>query len=152
MSELADIPARLEACYRAVAAGPMAGLPICNPRLGVAALGFRRVGERAVGIVVTPWFMNVVAAYLPQVATIPPADVGASVKLALPAGVIDLIVGELSGFGRVDAASLFSPCHEFADMAAARAVAEGALGALFEPPAPPVLDRRAFLRGARAEA
>ena len=33
--------------------------------LGVAALGFREVGGEAVGIVVTPWFMNVVAAALP---------------------------------------------------------------------------------------
>jgi [NiFe] hydrogenase assembly HybE family chaperone len=138
---ITDIPARLGACYRAIAAGPMAGLPICHPRLGVAALGFRRVGEQAVGVVVTPWFMNIVAAPL---ATIPPAPLGATVQLALPAGAFDLIVGDLAGFGRLDAASLFSPMHEFADMAAAVETAESAAAALF---AAPALDRRSLLRG-----
>jgi len=139
---------RLEELYHALAEGPMAGLPICNPRLGVAALGFREIGREAVGIVVTPWFVNLVAAPLDPA----PATVGSTRRLALPAGALDLIVGELPGFGRLDAASLFSPCHQFADMAAARAAAEGALEVLFAPPPPRALDRRAFLRGRAAEA
>jgi [NiFe] hydrogenase assembly HybE family chaperone len=122
----------------------MAGLPICNPRLGVAALGFRRVGDQAVGIVVTPWFMNVVATPHGEAQAPLPAALGETIKLALPAGVLDLVVGELQGFGRVDAASLFSPMHEFADMAAAVETAESALAELF---AAPALDRRALLRG-----
>jgi len=152
---IADLQSRLEARYRAIAAGPMAGLPICNEALDVAALGFRAVGEEAVGIVVTPWFLNVVATPLhPVGAAATPARLGATRKLALPAGVLDMIVGELDDFGRVDSASLFSPMNEFADMEAARQTAQAALDALFAPPAPPALDRRAFLRGrvAREEA
>jgi [NiFe] hydrogenase assembly HybE family chaperone len=141
-----EIAAALERLYRAIAEGAMAGLPICNPRLGVAARGFRAVGGEAVGLVVTPWFLNVVAAPLLP-AAVTPAEAGATRKLALPAGVIDLIIGELAGFGRLDSASLFSPMHDFADMAAALATAESAAEALF---AAPALDRRAFLRGARA--
>ena len=141
---------RLEELYRAIAEGPMAALPICNARLGVAALGFREIGGEAVGIVVTPWFVNLVAA--PLGAEAAPAPVGSTRRLALPAGALDLIVGELPGFGRLDAASLFSPCHQFADMDAALGAAEGALEVLFAPPASRGLDRRAFLRGRAAEA
>jgi [NiFe] hydrogenase assembly HybE family chaperone len=140
----AQVGERLEALYRAVAEGPMAGLPICNPRLAVAAVGFREWGGEAVGVVVTPWFVNVVAASLDEAT---PAPLGTTRKRVLPAGAIEMIVGELPGFGRLDAASLFSPCHDFADMEAALAAAEAALQALFTPPAPRAVDRRAFLRG-----
>ena len=149
MSGAQAIGERLEALYRALAEGPMAGLPICNPHLGVAALGFREVGGEAVGIVVTPWFLNLVAAPLRPAA---PAQVGETRKLALPAGELDLIVGELPGFGRLDAASLVSPMFEFADMQAAVGAAEGALAALFARPPPRGLDRRAFLSGRAAGA
>ena len=138
---------RLTTIYRSLAEGPMAGLPICNPALGVAVVGFREFGGEAVGVVLTPWFLNVAAAPLRPLAA---AALGTSRKLILPAGEIELIVGELPGFGRLDAASLFSPCHEFADMEAALAAAEAAAEALFAVPEAPKLDRRAFLRGARA--
>ena len=36
-----DVGRRIAARYRAIAEGPMAGLPICNPALGVADVGFR---------------------------------------------------------------------------------------------------------------
>ena len=143
----AAIGERLERLYRALAEGAMAGLPICNPRLGVAALGFRVVGAEAVGIVVTPWFLNIVAAPLGPVA---PAQGGETRTLTLPAGELEMIVGELPGFGRLDAASLVSPMFAFADMAAALDAVEGALEALFAPPPARALDRRAFLRGRAA--
>ena len=58
-----------------------------------------------------------------------------------PPATVDLIVGELPGFGRLDAASLFSPMFEFADMAAAVETAEAAARELFEPPPAPPLRR-----------
>ena len=50
----------------------MAGLPICNAALDVAAEGFRVHAGRAVGVVVTPWFMNFVAADFPAPRPRPP--------------------------------------------------------------------------------
>ena len=67
----ADVGRRIAARYRAIAEGPMAGLPVCNPALRVADVGFRAHHGRAVGIVVSPWFMNVVAAALPDAAPAP---------------------------------------------------------------------------------
>jgi [NiFe] hydrogenase assembly HybE family chaperone len=139
--------------YRHIAATAMAGLPICNAALDVAAEAFRVHAGRAVGIVVTPWFMNFVAADLADAPPSPALRAGSSIKLAAPAGEIELIVGELPGFGRLDSCSLFSPMGEFADMASAILTARKTMEALFaaRPPrpsaAPGALDRRAFLRG-----
>lgn len=52
---------------------------------------------------------------------------------ALTAGRVGFVVGRLEGFGRVDSCSLFSPMGDFADHAAARAVAVAALDQLFDP-------------------
>ena len=152
---IAALAQALEARYLDIAATHMAGVPICNPALSVAAEGFRRHSGRAVGIVVTPWFMNVVALDIPGEPPAPPARAGESRKLALPCGEMELIVGDLPGVGRIDSCSLFSPMQDFADMAAALDAARAAISALFEPepPAPaPAMDRRAFLRGGRPAA
>jgi [NiFe] hydrogenase assembly HybE family chaperone len=97
--------------------------------------------------------MNFVAADLADAPPSPALRAGSSIKLAAPAGEIDLIVGELPGFGRLDSCSLFSPMGEFADMASAILTARKTMGALFAArtsrpsAAPGALDRRAFLRG-----
>lgn len=147
----ADVGRRIAARYRAIAEGPMAGLPICNSALGVADVGFRAHRGRAVEIVVSPWFMNLVAAALPA-ERVPAAAPGATVPLVLPGGELAMIVGELPGFGRLDACSLFSPMQDFAGMDAALEAARAAITELFAPgpeargTAAPH-DRRAFLRG-----
>ena len=139
--------------YRHIAATTMAGLPICNAALTVAAEGFRVHAGRAVGVVVTPWFMNFVAADLADAPPSPALRAGSSIKLAAPAGDVELIVGELADFGRLDSCSLFSPMGAFADMASAVLTARKAMEALFAvrasrpSAAPGALDRRAFLRG-----
>ncbi len=143
---------RIAARYRAVAEGPMAGLPVCNPALGVADVAFRAHRGRAVGIVVTPWFMNVVAAPLPDGEPLPAAKPGETLTLALPGGDLALIVGDLPAFGRLDACSLFSPMQDFAGMDAALEAARAAMAELFAPAAEvPAAegahDRRAFLAG-----
>lgn len=152
-----ELGRRVAARYREIAEGPMARLPVCNAALAVAEVGFRAHADLAVGIVVTPWFMNVVAAALPDAPPPPAAAAGATVALTLPGGTLALIVGDLPGFGRLDACSLFSPMQDFADMAAALEAARAAMAELFCPPAaaaPEALavDRRGFLRGARASA
>jgi [NiFe] hydrogenase assembly HybE family chaperone len=140
----------------------MRDLPVYNPALGVEAVGFHTYEGRAFGIIVTPWFMNIVLAPLEA-----PADSaavpGATVRRMLPAAPFDFTVGTLDGFGTIESCSLFSPMHEFADHAAARAAAEAALAAICDPqfgkddaddpaapssrPAAGTIDRRSLLRG-----
>jgi [NiFe] hydrogenase assembly HybE family chaperone len=132
----------------------MADLPIYNPKLAVQATEFHRHGPWSVGVVVTPWFMNVVA--VPDDPALLPSP-GATVTLALPIGEIEAIVADLDGFGGFAAASLFSPMDAFDDPAVTAATAQAALAALFqsadEPPRAPSLDRRRlFFGSASAEA
>lgn len=160
----AAIAAALEARYRFIAETAMADVPICNPALAVAATGFRAWGGRAVGVVTTPWFMNLIATPLPGT-EIEPVAAGKSVRLNLPAGEVEFIVGELDGVGRVDSCSLFSPVFEFASMEEATEVAAEIVRTFFDmsaleppppPPPPPARpSRRDLLRGklaARPEA
>ena len=140
---------KLAALYVIVRAGPMRDIPICNDALDVEAIGFRAFGESAVGVVVTPWFMNLIVAPEAPLASSEP------VRVALPAGDVECIPASLDGFGAILACSLFSPMFEFSDMSAAREAAREAMKALFDPelleekPAQkaPALDRRALLRG-----
>jgi [NiFe] hydrogenase assembly HybE family chaperone len=54
----------LEATYRHVAETRMHGLPFVNPVLAVEAVGFAPWEGRWLGVMVTPWFINLVQAPL----------------------------------------------------------------------------------------
>ncbi|MDK9696799.1 MAG: [NiFe]-hydrogenase assembly chaperone HybE [Siculibacillus sp.] len=153
---------RLARLYGDIAERSMRDLPVSNPKLRVEAVGFHDDGVRVVGIVVTPWFMNVVIAASPLGPAPVAAPPGSTATHDLPSGTYDFVVGEIADFGRLDSLSLFSPMFEFDDPEVARATAEAAMAELRrapepQPPAPkekPVLDRRALLFGrpARDEA
>lgn len=144
--------------YREIAERSMRDLPVYNPALGVAAVGFHDDGGRVVGIIATPWFMNVTLVASRFGPALEPAPFGAVVAYELPSGIYDFVVGALDGFGRIDTLSLFSPMFEFADGESAMAAAEAAMAEIRRPsePAsaptvrtPEVLDRRALLFGRR---
>jgi [NiFe] hydrogenase assembly HybE family chaperone len=139
--------------YRAVHERSMRGLPICNAALDVEATGFRAHEGHAVGVVTTPWFMNIVVVPLRPEGPILLGMPGRPVALPVPAGLVDMTVADLDGFGHVGVCALFSPMDEFTPETAA-AAARAALEALFDPalldpvPASPrQMDRRALLRG-----
>jgi [NiFe] hydrogenase assembly HybE family chaperone len=154
--ESCELSSRLEEHFRDIHERCMKDVPICNEALGVACVGFRPFGDFSLGIVLTPWFMNICAAPragAPKVEDRP----GATRTLALPAGHVDFLATELDGFDRLLFASLFSPMQDFVDHASALATAEAAMAALMkapEPAPPPIaapkekiaLDRRAFFR------
>lgn len=124
----------LEALFRHIAATRMAGVPICHPGLAVAAVGFEpQPGESAaVGVLLTPWFMNLVWLPLPAA---PPTAVGASRRRAVGRQAFDFIAHHEAGFGTYEACSLFSPMNEFEDQAAALATAQAVLDLLRAPEA-----------------
>lgn len=158
------VAARLEAIYRAIGERSMRDLPVYNPALRVEAVGFRRDGDRVVGVLATPWFMNLVVTAVPGGPPLPARPKGAEVTHVLPGGEFACVVGEIDGFGRLDGASLFSPMFDFDDPAVVRAVAEAAIAEVTTAPEPepastpapppadgPRLDRRALLFGRRRE-
>ncbi|EJW11487.1 Rubredoxin [Rhodovulum sp. PH10] len=126
------VGARLVSAYREVAR-TMRDLPVYNPRLDVEAVGFRLHDGHALGVLVTPWFMNIVLVAREGGPPLPDAALGAFRTVDFPAGRVSLLVGEVFGFGRLDTASLFSPMAGFDDPATARETAAAALLALFRP-------------------
>jgi [NiFe] hydrogenase assembly HybE family chaperone len=123
--------ARLEATFRSVAQQRMAGVPILNHALSVEAVGFRPWSEHWLGVLFTPWFMNLWL--MPRVvARWQPIAVGASRHYVFPAGVFEFIGGHEATIGDYQACSLFSPMFDFADHAAAHDTAVAALAALFD--------------------
>jgi [NiFe] hydrogenase assembly HybE family chaperone len=145
----------LERTFACVQRERMAGLPILNPALRVAAVGFRPWERYWLGVLVTPWSMNLVL--LPRVDGAVDWASGTFRGLRFPAGAFDFVATREADIGGYAACSLFSPVQQFADQAAAESTAKAALDALFEAdpaqgdPAiaevPRVLSRRAFLRG-----
>lgn len=147
------IGARLAEAYKKIWATSMRDVPICNSALDVESIGFRAHGGSVVGIVVTPWFMNLVAVGPTREAD-PSLQEGAASSLRLPAGEVECVDAWLDGFGGLRACSLFSPMFDFLDMAVARTVAEQAMRAFFTEPSgddsprqPSGMGRRALLTG-----
>lgn len=157
--ETAHIRALLERRFQEIASTRMAGLPVINGAIGVAALGFAPIDEGRLGVLITPWFMNLVV--LPTEA----GDwaTGDKIIRELPAGHVEFIVTRDEELGPLLMCSLFSPMAEFADQQAALDTAEAALAEALDPgeapelserdaPAPRKVSRRAFLRGASEDA
>jgi [NiFe] hydrogenase assembly HybE family chaperone len=147
-------PAALEAAFRRIADTRMQGLPICNDALQVQAVGFRPWQGNLLGVLLTPWAMNLVL--LPQTdPTYRRLRVGECQRWRLPAAALDFMAGEEPDCGSYQACSLFSPAFEFADQQTAVATAEAVMEALFRSNAPaeaaPAVrvesSRRAFLTG-----
>lgn len=137
MQDVASLSDRIEAIYTGIAKTRMAGIPILHPAIGVAMRGLRRYGENHVGVLVTPWFMNLV--FLPLRA---PGDeggepvprVGAKRGFVLPSGYYEGLAGYEDGLGWHWSCSLFSPMFDFADMDNAVETADVSLDLLFTAP------------------
>lgn len=123
---------RLEAAFREIHTAQMRGLPIVNDALAVKAVGFRRHGERWLGALVTPWFLNLVL--LPgggdEWSELVP---GAKELIEFPSGRYEFVHANRKGVGAYKACSLFSPMFEFASMLQATETASAALVSLFDP-------------------
>jgi [NiFe] hydrogenase assembly HybE family chaperone len=122
--------ARLVAVFAGIHRERMTGLPILNPRLAVAAVGGRVWGDHWIGVLVTPWCMNLVA--LPLNPSGPEQMAGDPLTLEFPAGRFAFAVSSEPGLGTYAACSLFSPMGEFPDQETALAIARATLDALFE--------------------
>ena len=129
----------------------MQDTPLCNPALRVQSIGFCRHRDQVLGIVLTPWFMNLISTPLPG-NDFPSAPMGERRVLPLASGNVDFFIGEIPGFGRLDTCALFSPVFDFQTHDQAVTAAQTILGNLFgvpaaSPPPKAAVSRRALLRG-----
>jgi [NiFe] hydrogenase assembly HybE family chaperone len=111
----------LVAAFRRIEQTRMQGLPFLNPALRIEAVGFIPWESGALGVLITPWFMNLVL--LPGTADWRHLRVGSKVKHRFPSGCYEFTLGDEPGVGRYQSCSLFSPMHVFEDHAAAVATA-----------------------------
>ena len=126
----AEDPSRfLEAAFRRIQTETMADVPILNPALTVEAVGFTRWQDHWLGIVITPWFMNLVL--VPGAAeswqSVAP---GLRLFRNFPSGDFAFLGSNEPEVGEFQSCSLFSPMGQFADQDGAREVALAALEAL----------------------
>ena len=109
----------------------MADLPIYNPELSVAVTPFTDLKQDWLGVVVTPWCMNIIV--LPKSASHDNAlKVGEKFKLGLPSGQYEFIRSHDTGMGDYACCSVFSPMHDFKQQEVATDTAQAVLEALME--------------------
>lgn len=150
---------KLVSVFEAIRSERMEGVPILNPHLTVEAVDFREWRGHWLGVLVTPWFMNLML--------LPGRDgafdhllEGGAVGYDLPAGTVEFLVGREDQLGIYLSRSLFSPMSDFGDQDTARLAAREAMKGLMVAPAekeaepvPPSIStqpmsKRDFLRGA----
>ncbi len=126
----------LVAHYDKIAAAKMQGLPIVNPVLEVEAVGFTPGPDgHTAGVLITPWFMNLVV--LPATDEWDALPAGATVDWSMPSGRYDMTVCRDEALGTYLTAVLFRTVTDFPDQATAREVAAEVVAALARPPAAP---------------
>jgi [NiFe] hydrogenase assembly HybE family chaperone len=131
MRDSSPTPLELERAFQRVHSERMQDVPILNPALEVSAVRFRIWKGYNLGVMLTPWFMNLVL--LPgEHEPWPELRIGDARSYGFPSGTYDFLLGELDDIGRYLACSLFSPVFEFEDQVTAVAVAQAVMVELFK--------------------
>jgi [NiFe] hydrogenase assembly HybE family chaperone len=149
LEKIRQVEDQLQQAYAAIDER-MRSLPVYNDKLDIQVHGLRRWSEGLLGVVATPWCMNIV---LVPAADAPHRMEGTTRSLHFPLGTYNFTAGQLPGLGALETCSLFSPMDDFDDPAVVGLVAEHAINGLFEQPRPSAssaaMGRRDFLRGGR---
>lgn len=125
----------------------MRDLPVVNAALSVQAVGFNRFNKDWLGVLITPWFMNLLMMPGPD-STWHAQQPGTKIEKNFPYGTFEFTLGNETQLGTYALCSLFSPMFQFENQAAALAAAQAALQGLLAKSAPRVVSRRDLLRGA----
>ena len=125
-SMIDDIPQKLESVFSVIYRTRMADVPILNDKIKVRAVGFRPWNTAYLGIMITPWFMNLML--LPgETENWDDQKNLSSLTHTFPSGNYEFLVGFEAEIGKYQSCSLFSPMFDFADNNAAIETAEAAM-------------------------
>jgi [NiFe] hydrogenase assembly HybE family chaperone len=117
--------------YRHIGDERISGLPIYHDKLLVEAVGFQAWEGRLVGVLITPWFMNLVL--LPgDEEECPDLSAGSATDWEFPSGTYQFRTSVVEGVGVHLSAVLFSNVKAFPDQDTARAVAQEVMIRMFQ--------------------
>lgn len=143
----------VEATFFRIQQNQMADVPILNPALSVEAIDFQLWQGHWLGVVITPWCMNLLL--LPgSSAEWTPAGNNQRRFVSFPMGNFAFLGGDEPELGEYQSCSLFSPMSKFSTQSDAVMTARASLLGLLTPtdkaqtPPPaekPALSRRGFL-------
>ncbi len=119
----------LELAFKRIHQEQMAGIPLLNPMLKVQTIGFQEFQGRIIGVLITPWLMNLVM--LPGEADDwSEMDLGVKQYHRFPSNTYKFVANEIEGMGKCQTHSLYSPMNEFVNQDHALAAAQGFLDTL----------------------
>lgn len=127
-----DKARRLTEAFRDIHDNKMRDTPFTNRSLAVEAIGFRPWDGHILGVLVVPWFMNLVL--MPG-----PEDdwhrfrTGEKHNFTFPSGTYEFVFNQRPSTGPYFACSLFSPMEEFSSQLQATDTARMVMAALFDP-------------------
>ncbi|HET7833794.1 MAG TPA: [NiFe]-hydrogenase assembly chaperone HybE [Gallionella sp.] len=122
---------KLEEVFGEIARTRMADVPIVNPAVRVEAIGFREWEGRRIGVLVTPWTVNLVL--LPGAQPLAALGLDEKTVWTFPSGAYHFMGLNEPALGTCHSCPLISPVP-FATHEDAVAVAHEIMAALFEAP------------------
>ena len=147
-ARLDELTGRLVADFREVWHAKMRDVPMVNKLLSVEAVGFQIVDDRPLGVLISPWFMNLIQ--LPGInEDWSDLTAGAKELMSFPSGEYEFIHNTRDMIGGYKACSLFSPMGEFQSQMQAQEVARAVMVALFDSDNRAESDRAADIRATR---
>ncbi|MGI9265721.1 MAG: [NiFe]-hydrogenase assembly chaperone HybE [Gammaproteobacteria bacterium] len=122
---------KLVSDYQRIADERMRGLPVYNDRLTVEAVDFRKWDGHQLGVLITPWFINLVL--LPaDTADRSDFDYGTKTQREFPSGRYEFDTCNGAETGIHQSAVLFSTVADFPDQNTAREIAREVMVYLFQ--------------------
>lgn len=130
MNEIVD---NLVRRFQQIGAERILGLPIYNEALNVEAVDFQPCEGGLIGVLITPWFMNIML--LPE-DTSPwqTQELGEKINHQLESGEHEFVIGEDEEVGRYLFRTITSPTHCYKKQIAALHSGKKALSVLLTPP------------------
>ncbi|GAA0425602.1 hypothetical protein GCM10009133_37710 [Cocleimonas flava] len=122
----------LEETFRKIQNTRMKGVPVINKHLNVKTVDFQEWNNYHLGILITPWFMNLMLFQKSGDANTTSLKTGSVTQHTFPSGSYEFVSGFEEEIGHYQSCSLFSPMLEFENQEAAEIVASEALKAIMD--------------------
>ena len=149
MIEMSEAVTKLVRQFEATYVDHMQDLPIVNTRLKVDAIGFQQYESHQLGVLITPWFMNLVL--LPGNDEWAENAQGDMSSIEFPSGPIEFITSRDDVLGTYLTAVLFRSVSDVPDQRTARELALKVMQELFVPArSERSVSRRELLTGLRS--